>query len=294
MAKGPWNRRYWMGVVAAAAMAWGFAAGAAAGSGAVAMVTDLAGASRIEGSGGGRIALLAELVPGSRIVVDEGARLVIVYYESGDEYVFRGPANLRIDPRTPEVLSGVRPERRPSLLSEIGGEVTIRPTDVVQASLVMRASGSAAGLRLDRPVATRVLDPSPVFRWRPAPGAQTYHFELIDDDGRTLATADVAATEFRLPENIVLAPAVTYTWEVSARPASGAATSDWADFSVAPASDRALVERLRPPADAAFSRRVLFATVLERLELRDAARAYWRVLFGERGDEPTLRRLAGE
>ena len=240
------------------------------------------------------LSLLAELAPGGSIDLAAGSRLVIVYYESGNEYIFEGPASIRIGAEAPEVLSGNRPEERQVLLADAGEEIIIQPAGMAQASLVMRGADPNSDLRLDNLVGTKTLDRRPVFRWQPLPGAEKYHFELTDDAGESLLETDVAATEFLLPEAVTLKIDVTYTWELTTRTSDGAMHSNWGDFSLATDDERALVERLKPADDAPFSRRVVYAAVLQQMELRDAALTLWKALLVERGDDPRLRQLVGE
>ena len=276
-------------------LACGVATAVAAAPQPVAMVTDLEGGNSVTGMGDTtELLLLAELVPGGRVDLGAGSRLVIVYFASGNEYVFEGPASIRINAQAPEVLSGAGPEERQVLLAAAGEEIIIRPAGMAQASLVMRGADLDSKLRLDNLIDTKTLDSRPVFRWRPLPGVETYHFLLTDEGGATVVETDVAATEFRLPEEVMLDPSAIYTWELEARTPDGAAHDNWGDFSVATDDERALVERMRPPGNAPFSRRVLFAVMLGQMELRDAALEQWRALLAERGDDPQLRKLVGE
>lgn len=288
---GPFGRRLVAAIVAAAVIAIGGAASAEP----VAMVTDLEGGNSVSGMGGRtELSLLAELEAGGRIDLAGGARLVIVYYESGNEYEFSGPASIGVGAQGPTTISGAGPERRQLQFAAAGGGVVIRPAGVAQASLVMRGANPDSKLRLDNLVDTKTLDRRPVFRWRPVAGAATYRFELTDDAGATLVETDIETVRLPLAEGVTLEPDVTYTWEVTAYTGDGTAHSNWGDFYLATEDERALVERMRPEADAPFSRRVVFAAILEQMELRDEARKYWKALLAERGDDPQLRRLAGE
>ena len=282
-------------MVAVFAIAWSAAVDPVQAAQPVAMVTDIEGESSVTGVEGSAIlSLLAELAPGGSIDLAAGSRLVIVYYESGSEYAFAGPASIRIGVEAPEMVSGNSPEQRQVLPSDAGGEIIIRPVGMAQASLVMRGADENSDLRLINLVGTKTLEKRPVFHWRPLPGAGTYHFELTDDAGESLVEANVAAVELPLPETVTLEPDITYTWEVTTRTPDGALHSNWGDFTLASDDERALIERLRPTDDAPFSRRVVFAAVLQQMELRDAALAQWKALLAERGDDPRLRQLVGE
>ena len=52
------------------------------------------------------ITILAEIEPGTKVDLAAGATLVTLYLDSGDEYVFKGPATIEFRPAQPEVLDG--------------------------------------------------------------------------------------------------------------------------------------------------------------------------------------------
>ena len=279
--------------LAMAAFAWAAMSGPAAGAPPVAMVTDLVGGNSATGVGGSaELWLLAELAPGATIQLDPGSRMVIVYYESGSEYLFKGPGTVTIGVDEPIALAGADPEEHQVLSA--GDDVVIRPAGMAQASLVMRGADPDSKLQLDSLVGTKTLDARPVFRWLPLAGVESYVFVLTDDAGETLIETDVAGTELALPAEVTLETDITYTWEVEAHTPDGAMHGNWGDFSIAEDDERALVEKVRPADTAPVSRRVMFAVMLEQMELHDEARKYWKALLKERGDDPRLRQLAGE
>lgn len=288
-------KRCWRySVVAAFAIAW-VAVPSPVLAEPVAMVTDIEGGNSVTGMGEStELTLLAELEPGGSVELAGGARLVIVYYESGNEFIFEGPASIKIGPAAPEVLSGNSPEEHHILLAGADGEIIIHPAGMVQASIVMRGAQDEVDIKLENLVDTKILDARPLFRWQPLPGASTYHFEIINDSGDSLAETDVTATELPLPEAVTLEVGITYTWEVATRTPDGILHSSWGDFYLATDAERALVEQMRPPRDAPFSSRVMFAVVLQQLELRDEAVNHWKTLLVERSDDPKLQQMANQ
>ena len=63
----------------------------------VAMVTDIEGGNSVTGMGEStELSLLAELEPGGSVDLAGGSRLVIVYYDSGNEFIFEGPASITL------------------------------------------------------------------------------------------------------------------------------------------------------------------------------------------------------
>lgn len=256
----------------------------------VAMVTDLAGAVKLAGPQGAVAAgLAAELPADTKIDVPAGGRLVVLVLATGDEYTLSGPVTAQV---RADGLAGTPTERLVRRASAVG-TVKLRPERLVQAAVTLRSSRRPEVLPLLTTSGTTVLDPRPVFRWKPIDGAATYRFELQDSTGAVLHEARVEATELRLPEGVTLAEGKTYTWEVSTRRANGASFASFGDFTVAPAALRAQAAKLKPAAGAPVSERVAYAAWLASQELNDDARAAWGQLAAERPDDPQLKALAG-
>ena len=107
---------------------------------AVAMVTDLLGKATLSGGGSPRgLTICAELDTGDRVQVGTGATLVVLYLDTGDEYVFKGPARFEVRPAAPAVRDGATPARRSLSLGPGGKDVRIRPVGIAQGALVMRS-----------------------------------------------------------------------------------------------------------------------------------------------------------
>ena len=117
----------------------------------VALVTDLVGESQP--------AILSEIPAESRLKLRKDARLTVLYFASGHEYSFRGPALIRFRGDEPQVLEGARAERRALPVAQNG----IKPGGVQPAAFVMRnpkpqpdAVRPAAGAPLSERVAFAV------------------------------------------------------------------------------------------------------------------------------------------
>ena len=262
---------------------------------AVAMITDLQGKAVIADAGKSREAtILAELEAGAQVQLNSGATLVVLYLDAGDEYVFKGPAQVVFKSGQPEVVKGAQPEKRVTSLGTRGKDIRIKPVGMAQGAIVMRSARPAARIRLLSLSGTRTLEIQPEFRWQEAQPGIKYQFEINDDIGRTFYEAQVATTSFKLPSNVQLKDGMPYTWEVSARLADGRKYSSAGDFSMASTALRAQADALRPAASAPLSSRVAYAAWLDQMELKDEGRKYWRTLATERPDDPRLRALAGE
>ena len=261
----------------------------------VAMVTDLQGKAVASSAGRSRdVTILAEIESGTKVDLAAGATLVALYLDSGDEYVFKGPATIEFKPAQPEVPIGAKPERRSLALGKGGKEVRIKPVGMTQGAMVMRGIRPDARIQLLSLNKTRSLETEPVFLWKELQPGLSYGFELSDETGRAVFETQVAGTTFKLPANIVIRAGTPYTWEVSTRLADGRKYSSSAEFAVAAADLRAEAQALRPAASAPLSTRIAYAAWLDQMELKDEARKYWKAASSERPDDARLKGLAGQ
>ena len=259
----------------------------------VAMVTDLQGKASATAQGRARdLSILSELEPGSQVDLAAGASMVALYLDAGDEYVFKGPAQILFNASQPQVIKGARAEKRSPALGKGGKDIRIKPGSLAQGAMVMRGGILAARIKLQNLHATRTLETQPEFRWQELQPGLQYQFELNDDTGRTLQEAQVSATSFKLPESIQLKEGATYSWGVSVRLPDGRKYSSSGTFIVAGADLRAQAESLRPASSAPLSARVAYAAWLDQAELKDEARKYWRAAASERPEDPRLKALA--
>ncbi len=262
----------------------------AAHAAAAAMVIDLQGKATLTDAGRTRDAtILAELEAGAQVQLQAGATLVVMYLDSGDEYVFKGPASIVFRPAEPELLSGPRPDKRsPS----VGKGIRIKPVGMAQGAIVLRSLLPGARIRLLTLSGTRVLESPPEFRWQELQPGLKYQFGISDDTGRSLHEATVEGSSLVLPPGVQLGDGASYQWEVSTRLPDGRKYSNVGVFSIASAELRALAAALRTEASAPVSARVAYAAWLDQMELKDDARRYWRTLSTERPDDARLRLLA--
>lgn len=257
----------------------------------VAIVTDLSGTATVEGKA---ISVLSEIPTDAHVQLDGGTRMVTIYYSSGDEHTFTGPAQIQFRAGEPRTSGGTKHERRANPLARDGKDIAIKPVGVLQAGFVMRGARSTARIRLLSPSGARTLERSPEFRWTELEPGLKYRFELIDETGKSLYEADVAGASLRLPESLGLRDGAGYTWEVSTRLPDGRRYVGVSDFSVASPDLRSQAEVLRPAVTAPVSVRVAFALWLEQMGLKDEARKYWRVLAAERPQNERLKTLSME
>lgn len=259
----------------------------------VAMVTDLQGKGTMAADGRARdLTILAELEAGTQVQLAAGATLVALYLDTGDEFIFKGPAAIVFKAAQPDVTSGAKPEKRGSSLGKGGNAIRIKPVGVAQGAMVMRGFRTGARIRLLNLHKTRTLETQPEFHWQPLQSGVKYQIEITDDTGRSIQEAQVDTPSFKLPASVALQEGVPYTWEVSARLPDGKKYSSSADFAIAPADVRHQAEALRPAASAALSSRIAYAAWLDQMDLKDEARKYWKAASIERPHDPRLKSLA--
>ena len=109
----------------------------------VALVTDLAGTA-------GKLAILSEVHADTTVQLD-GA-MTVLYYGTGDEFSFRGPARIVFGAHEPKVMEGAPAQRKSS-----GPKLAaLKPGGVAPATFVMRRNVNAelrAQIEAARPAA---------------------------------------------------------------------------------------------------------------------------------------------
>src|SRR5579862_6674058 len=86
----------------------------AAGTQGGALVTDLTGTAAFEGATQGSLTILSVIQADARVRLASAARLTVLVLESGDEFIFIGPAVIRFSAAEPQVLEGSKPEKHSS------------------------------------------------------------------------------------------------------------------------------------------------------------------------------------
>jgi hypothetical protein len=287
--KTPVYRLAWTGFMFVCALALAPAAVAAP----VAMVTDLQGKAAQTGEGRtSELSILSDLDAGAQVQLQAGATMVVLYTESGSEFVFKGPASVVFGASQPEVTSGAKAEKRAPALGRGGRDIRIKPVGLVQGAMVMRGLRAGPRIVLLAPRGLYVVEASPEFRWQAPQSGLTYTFELNDDAGATVHQTQTTEAGIALPANVKLREGMQYSWEVSARLPDGTRVSNIGKFSLATPELRAQIAAVRPESGAPFSSRVLYAAWLDQMNLKDEARKYWQAAASERPDEPRLKTMA--
>lgn len=267
----------------------------ASGGNSVAMVTDLQGRVTLAASSGGPgLSILSELKQDARLRLEGGAHVTVVYLDSGQEYQLSGPAEVQFGVGKPQSISGTAPSKRGAALTRSRETIRIHPVQVTQGALVMRAIDPDRKLRMTSLSDTTTLEPRPLFQWQSPEQGLQYEIVLLDDTGKALFDISASESPARLPDGVSLQPGIDYTWVVSAEGADEKSYTSAGDFKLASTELRLQVERLRPAVDAPLSERIVFATWLEQMNLRDEARKFWKTIAADHKDDERLKVLAGE
>ncbi len=257
----------------------------------VAVITDLQGEATIDVDGSpGPAEILANLSSGVELQLQDNAKLTLVYFKSGKEYVYTGPASIRIDTGQPKTMSGAKGKSRElAIVKETG--LTPSAGSMRQAAIVLRGFKQKK-IQLVSPKNTSILKTHPTFTWKSPEAGVQYRFVILDEAGKTIVETLINGTSFKTPPEITFLDNVYYTWQVEARLASGSVYSSSADFKVLVKAERDRLNRLRPAKNSLFAERVLYAAALEQLGLRKDARSYWRTLAAERPGAAVLKARA--
>lgn len=260
----------------------------------VAMTTDVQGAAwLVEGGKQSRLGLLQYLPAGASLRLDAGARVAITYFAVPREFTLGGPAQAVVDAERLRGISGATPATKNLDRNQVaaGQKFSARQRERQAVATFEMKAFEPGSLQLRQPVDTRLLGDPEEFSWRPLLGAKTYRFSLADANGQVLYSAAGAARSLRLPASVKLQPGLSYSWSVEAQGSSGLLQSASAGFSLLDAASARAIAAQQPAADASFSERLLYASLLEDAGLKLAATAYWKTLASERPDDELLQEL---
>jgi hypothetical protein len=257
----------------------------------VAMITDIQGYVMLTHQNKRQPAqILDNLTPGDQIEVTANSKATIVYLDSSNEFLF-DQSTLIIKENKPQLLKGKLLKSNSLLINSGHHNVKIKPINVDYMMVIMRSSNAEAKLKFLTLNGSRTSMQRPLFKWKPIFKGLTYHFELLDNKGSSLLNTWVKGTELMLPEHIHLQSGKTYSWEVSVELPNGRAYSNFADFAMISQTEKKRLAQLRPQKNASFSKRLVYATILEQMKLMDDAGAYWKLLAEERPSQQRLRKM---
>lgn len=257
----------------------------------VAMVVDLTGRAawdRIE-----PVHITDAVMPERLLTLDPEARLVVVFLKTGTEQVFTGPAHIRFKADGTVEGGKAASTRR---LQALQGKLQLKPAALAQASVVMKEMAFESEFRRDdwpglKPNGPGLLDPSPEFTWAPLSGAK-FTFRITDDKQRPVLNVTGTEARQKLPAPSPLRGGRTYQWHLLAECPDGSRRTESGHFRLLDEAERAGLRAAKPGPEAGFADRLLYASLLDQLGVKDEAKALWQALARERPEDPNLRGLA--
>ena len=244
----------------------------------VAMVSDITGQDAITVSGQSETAeILDELLSGKELSLADGSSLTLFFFASSEEYTYEGPAQILIEEQQPKLLSGSEANTRNLDMAKLVGIASEDEGGIDLGVLKLRAFEKPV-LELLGPVDTMVVAKYPRFSWSPVEGASSYEFILSNELGKRIADISVRDTWVVLPEDATLVAGAEYTWEIITQTTDQTEYRAHAYFNVAEEYLRVEVDSSRPADDASFSEKVVYARLLEKLDLKHDAKALWQEL----------------
>ena len=260
----------------------------------VAMVTDLSGNAWIQqGEKRKRLSVLSYIEQDESIRLDAKSSISITVFTPAAEYSVAGPAKLKMDGGEVRMLDGGKLVKRD--LAEQQANAGRQFSAIQRERLAMaafRMRGTAAdGFSLSQlsPVNVEMLNVRPVFTWSAPQEAKEFIVTLFDETA-SKAVKEVTVNEpsWKMPDDLSLKYQHRYSWKVRAMLSSGQEIAAVGEFSIVDEARSRRILQSRPPANAHFSDRVLYAMLLESEGLNIDAADEWKVLAAERPSEPLI------
>ena len=260
----------------------------------VAMVVDLTGGASWELMT--PVHITDEVAPGRLLILEKGARLVLIHLRTGTEQVFTGPA--RISLKADGSLEGGKAASTRKIQA-LQGAIQLKPSALAQTSVIMKELGAPEGpLReaappwpLLQPAGPCIQDPSQAFAWQALPQAK-YTFRITDDQTHPVFEATGSEPRVKLPSPSPLAGKGVYLWFLRAELPDGSTRAASGSFRLLDEAARGVLRAAKPGEGASFADRLLYALLLDQLEVKDEARTLWQALARERPEEASLRRIS--
>lgn len=270
-----------------AAVLWSASAPAAPNDG-VAFLTDLKGEVKVDGAP--RPSLMSELARGQKLAVGQNAQMSVMFIQSGEEFLLKGPGEFEIDKAGKSVTQ----------LSKTG-QLTPRKTDwqISSQALVKVSKTSSASIRMRGAAPSAPADTKVGALLFPVNGAISTLQPVLSWQATSGAAADVSIAKASEPDKPIaagkgtggthkfstrLAPETEYVWSVN----SGGTELGRGKFRTLSNEQMADLEKRRPNDKATFSDRLLYAITLNDLGATQEAQQWWAKLAEERKDLPEL------
>ena len=162
------------------------------------------------------IDFLDKLELGQSVTLDAAGELTLVYFDSGVEYQYAGPATFIVGASKPENIEG-EPQRVKDykLLEKTVLKLSADQKHRDQAALVFRAMDPYPNkVKTLSPNKTKLLSTSPSFSWASISDGVSYEFVLTDSVGKIEYQTTLEENELQLPEGVTLKADRKYSWRV--------------------------------------------------------------------------------
>lgn len=259
----------------------------------IAMTTDVQGKAWIvEGSKQTPLGIMAYLPSGAKLRLDKGAHVAVTYFAQPREFSLNGPLQATLENTQVRSEGNTGSTSRRNLdpgQSAASQQFSARQRDQqALATFEMKAIGT---LQLHQPNDTKLLERPSEFTWQAMANVKRYAFTLRSADGIMLYQGSSNTPQIRLPAQVKLQAGQGYRWTVEAIDDHGGTQSASTDFTLLDEATRKTLEQRKPAAQASFSERLIYATMLDNAGVTQAANVYWKELAKERPQDETLRQL---
>lgn len=236
------------------------------------------------------IDFLDKLELGQSVSLDATGELTLVYFDSGIEYQYSGPAAFIIGASKPEDLEG-EPQRVKDykLLEKTGLKLTADQKHRDQAAMVFRAIDPHPNkVKSLSPNKTKLLSNSPNFSWASLGDGASYEFALKNNLGSIAYRTTLKQNQLQLPTEVILKADENYSWSVRATQAEteyvGSANFDLSEEKLA----KSLSES-RPNITTSLSEQVVYAMLLEQEGFKYDAHKQWQRMAKAKPDNAAIK-----
>jgi len=249
-------------------------------AGPVAMVMDLQGKATANNK---PLQLLAELDASTTINIESGSVLTLVYLNTGEEYVIKGPKKAVLKESALEVEG-----KAVAGSTLLASAESLASGNYSQAAIVMRSGKpKPKKLTIYSPVSTGILESNPTLHWQNMGKGFSYHVEVLSENGDSLFVIETEKTSVDIPSSVTLPRKELLNWEVEAN--RGSITYyNTADFFIASKEDSKQIAAAKPKGSDKFSRKLLYDWLLENKGITDEAQKYWKILAKERPNDKVI------
>ncbi|MFT5612585.1 MAG: hypothetical protein ACI9WC_000784 [Arenicella sp.] len=261
----------------------------------VAKVTDLGLPGKAFLQTGQEIGFLDKLELGQSVTLDGAGELTLVYFDSGVEYQYAGPATFIVGASQPENINGEpRRVKDYKLLEQTGLKLSVDQKHRDQGALVFRAIDPYPNkVRVLSPNKTKLLSTNSSFRWASIGDGVSYEFILTDSFGKIEYQTTVDQNQLQLPPEVTLKADRNYSWRV--RTVQG--DTEYVGLAKFELSSETMANNLsksRPNITTSLSEQVVYAMLLEQEGFKYDAYKQWQRMANAKPDNAAIKAKLAE